>query len=183
MRRRLDLGASLMYTPKVLFLDEPTTGLDPKTRRDMWKAIRDMVGQGVTVLLTTQYLEEADELADRIILIDEGRVIAEGTSNELKRQLRGDVLEIEITDAKNLIHAVKALESSSKFKAKPEVDEALQTIRLAVENGVDDLQAALSVLKTKKVEVVHVNLSQPSLDDVFLELTGKKPEGEEKGDE
>lgn len=174
MRRRLDLGASLMFTPKVLFLDEPTTGLDPKTRRDMWKAIRDMVKQGVTLLLTTQYLEEADELADRIVMIDHGRVIAEGTSSQLKRQLRGDILEIEIKSKAKLEQAVGALEQSGSFKSKIEVDEALSTIRVAVNAGVDDLQTALQILKKSTIKVQHVNLSQPSLDDVFLELTGKK---------
>lgn len=178
MRRRLDLGASLMYTPKVLFLDEPTTGLDPKTRRDMWKTIRGMVDQGVTLLLTTQYLEEADELADRIVMIDEGSVIAEGTSKELKRKLRGDILEIEIEHRSSLDTAVSALKESSKISGHPEIDEALNTIKLDVENGVDDLQTVLSIMKKAKISVQHLNLSQPSLDDVFLELTGKKPAAE-----
>jgi ABC-2 type transport system ATP-binding protein len=175
MRRRLDLGASLMFTPKVLFLDEPTTGLDPKTRRDMWQAIRDMVDQGVTLMLTTQYLEEADELADRIMMIDEGALIAEGTSDELKRQLRGDILEIEIKDKSNLDNAAKLLTEAGSFSSEPEVDQALQTIRVAVEAGIKDLQVALKLMEDSNIQVQHVNLSQPSLDDVFLELTGKKP--------
>jgi len=175
MRRRLDLGASLMFTPKVLFLDEPTTGLDPKTRRDMWQAIRDMVDQGVTLMLTTQYLEEADELADRIMMIDEGALIAEGTSDELKRQLRGDILEIEIKDKSNLDNAAKLLTEAGSFSSEPEVDQALQTIRVAVEAGIKDLQVALKLMEDSNIQVQHVNLSQPRLDDVFLELTGKKP--------
>jgi ABC-2 type transport system ATP-binding protein len=171
MRRRLDLGASLMFTPKVLFLDEPTTGLDPKTRRDLWATIKKLVSEGVTLLLTTQYLEEADELADRIVVIDGGKVIAEGTSKELKRKLRGDVLEIELEKTSMLDPAKKLLESS--LKTSVEIQKQLRQLRLPVSNGVADLETAIKLMKTNKLTVTHINLSQPSLDDVFLELTGK----------
>jgi ABC-2 type transport system ATP-binding protein len=171
MRRRLDLGASLMFTPKVLFLDEPTTGLDPKTRRDLWATIKKLVSEGVTLLLTTQYLEEADELADRIVVIDGGKVIAEGTSKELKRKLRGDVLEIELEKTSMLDPAKKLLESS--LKTSVEVQKQLRQLRLPVSNGVADLETSIKLMKTNKLTVTHINLSQPSLDDVFLELTGK----------
>lgn len=172
MRRRLDLGASLMHTPKVLFLDEPTTGLDPKTRRDIWEYIQKMVDNGVTLLLTTQYLEEADELADKIVVIDHGKVIAEGSSAELKKQLRGDVLEIFINNEEQLNQASNAL--SKVFKEKIEIDEGLCQLRFPVSKGVEDLEKSLHELKDAGIEVVHVNLSQPTLDDVFLELTKKK---------
>lgn len=172
MRRRLDLGASLMYTPKVLFLDEPTTGLDPKTRRDLWKTIRKLVRDGVTVLLTTQYLEEADELADRIVVIDHGKVIAEGTSKELKQKLRGDILEIEFENIPSLNLAKNIIDDL--FDSEVEVNTQLRQLRLPVQSGVEDLERSLKHLKKSNIKVSHLNLSQPSLDDVFLALTAKE---------
>lgn len=170
MRRRLDLGASLIYTPKILFLDEPTTGLDPKTRRDLWKTIRDMVAGGVTLLLTTQYLEEADELADRIVVIDKGKLIANGTPSELKKKIRGDILEVEIKDVKQLKKAQDVLKK--QFGNKVDTDNELRKVRFSTSNGIADLEKTLELLKKNGVRIEHINLSQPTLDDVFLELTG-----------
>lgn len=169
MRRRLDLGASLMFTPKILFLDEPTTGLDPKTRRDLWATIRNLVKQGVTLLLTTQYLEEADELADRIVVINKGKVIAEGTSSQLKRQIRGDVLELELNNNSDVDKAKVILHDLLKTEVSSGQD--IRQLRMTVKHGVADLKKALDKLGEKKIAVNHLSLAQPTLDEVFLELT------------
>lgn len=170
MRRRLDLGASLLYQPKVLFLDEPTTGLDPKTRIDLWELIREMVADGTTLLLTTQYLEEADELADNIVVIDHGKVVAEGTSSQLKRKLGSDRLELELADRSKTVEAEQALRSA-KLAGKDITSDQTGTVSFSVKKGVRDLQSSIEVLHAAKIEIAHVNLAQPSLDDVFLELT------------
>ena len=172
MRRRLDLGASLVGRPKILFLDEPTTGLDPRTRLDLWVTIRELVKQGTSILLTTQYLEEADELADMIAVIDHGKVIAEGTSTQLKAKLGGDV--VELTLAKS-VHVEKALQVVGKFAAKTPTSED-QTIRIPVKNGSKSLLEIVRALDDAKLEPESISLHQPSLDDVFLALTGKKAE-------
>src|SRR3989344_943697 len=144
MRRRLDLGASLVATPSVLFLDEPTTGLDPRTRLQLWDIIRDLVKQGVTILLTTQYLDEADALADYMYVIDQGKMIAEGTSEQLKRSLGQDVIELKVTDA----HITKAQTVLIKELNRPvEVDEATRRLRLRTKNGSDDLLTAAKTLR------------------------------------
>lgn len=171
MRRRLDLGASLMYTPKVLFLDEPTTGLDPKTRRDLWDTIRSMVDGGVTLLLTTQYLEEADELADRIVLIDKGQKIAEGTPSELKKMLRGEQIEAELTDKSQAKKAAEIL--GKKFNCEIEIDDSSTLVKFSTNSPVDDLEATIVELKKNKIFLKHIAATQPTLDDVFLELTDK----------
>lgn len=176
MRRRLDLGASLIARPKVLFLDEPTTGLDPRTRLDLWGIIRGLVKEGTSILLTTQYLEEADELADKIAVIDHGKVIAEGTSDQLKRRFGGDVIEFSLakaSDRDKALAAVKQLASKA-----PTFDETTLTITLPVKDGSKILTEVVRALDGAKVEPSSLSLHRPSLDDVFLSLTGKKTEAE-----
>ncbi|MBI3624099.1 ATP-binding cassette domain-containing protein [Candidatus Saccharibacteria bacterium] len=175
MRRRLDLGASLVATPNVLFLDEPTTGLDPRTRFQLWDIIRELIKQGVTILLTTQYLEEADALADYLYVIDHGRMIAEGTAEQLKGSLGQDVIELKVAE-NQLIEARQVL--SDSLKRKVEVDELTRRVRLRTKNGSDDLLAAASALKQAKIKAEELSVHRPSLDDVFLAITGKKPEEE-----
>jgi ABC-2 type transport system ATP-binding protein len=173
MRRRLDLGASLVGQPKILFLDEPTTGLDPSTRQDLWIIIRDLVKAGTSILLTTQYLEEADELADRIAVIDRGKLIAEGTSSQLKAQLGGDVIELELT---RLQDQAKAMEAVKGLTKKPlTFDDKNNTITIPIgSNGSKKLAAVVRSLDQAGVEVHSLSLHEPSLDDVFLTLTGTK---------
>lgn len=174
MRRRLDLGASLVGHPKVLFLDEPTTGLDPRTRLDLWEIIRDLVKEGTSILLTTQYLEEADELADKIAVIDHGKLIAEGTSDQLKSRLGDDVIEFQLVKPglKD-----KALAAVSKLASKPPTfDEEKVSITLPVKDGAKALAETVRALDSAKIEPASLSLHRPSLDDVFLTLTGKKTE-------
>ncbi len=170
MRRRLDLGASLVATPKVLFLDEPTTGLDPRTRLQLWDIIRNLVSQGVSILLTTQYLEEADALADYMYVIDRGELIIQGTAESLKSSLGQDIIELKV--ANNLL---KQTESVLKANLKNDVsiDESTRRITLRTKNGSDDLLKVAKILKDKKIKPEELSLHRPSLDDVFLEVTGK----------
>ena len=179
MRRRLDLGASLVGRPKVLILDEPTTGLDPRTRIDMWNFMRDLVKEGTTVLLTTQYLDEADELADKIVVIDKGRVIAKGTSEELKTQLGGDVLDVKVRNASDLTLATELL--TQVGNGKPQSDTNERRIRVAVgdNQGVDVLLAAVRSLDENKIVLDDIGIRRPSLDDVFLSLTGRDTHDDE----
>ena len=170
MRRRLDLGASLLYRPEVLFLDEPTTGLDPKTRIDLWGLIREMVDDGTTLLLTTQYLEEADELAANIVVINKGEVVAEGTSTELKKALGADQLSFELSNRSKVKEAKKALDKAGIATSPIEFDRT-GSVTYTVKNGVKDLEASIDTLRASKIEIAHVSLAQPSLDDVFLQLT------------
>jgi len=175
MRRRLDLGASLVATPRVLFLDEPTTGLDPRTRLQLWDIIRNLIKQGVTILLTTQYLEEADALADYMYVIDHGKMIAEGTSEQLKKSLGQDIIELKVKDAQ----LEKAKDQLNKqFGGNAEVDELTRRITLRTKNGSDDLLSAASALKVAGIKAEELSLHRPSLDDVFLSITGKKAEGD-----
>jgi ABC-2 type transport system ATP-binding protein len=176
MRRRLDLGATLVATPHVLFLDEPTTGLDPRTRLQLWDIIRDLVKQGVTILLTTQYLEEADALCDYIYVVDHGKMIVEGTAESLKRSLGQDVIELKVDDAK-LTKAKEAIEQ--KMKREVEVDDLTRRLRLRTTEGADDLLSVAGVLKSAKIKAEELSLHRPSLDDVFLAVTGHKGEEEE----
>lgn len=171
MRRRLDLGASLVATPKVLFLDEPTTGLDPRTRLQLWDVIRELVKQGVTILLTTQYLEEADALCDYIYVIDHGKMVVEGTAEGLKKSLGQDVIELKVDDSK-IDRAREAIEKT--FKREVEVDHLTRRIRLRTKDGADDLLAVAGALKTAKLKAEELSLHRPSLDDVFLAVTGKQ---------
>lgn len=184
MRRRLDLGASLVGHPKILFLDEPTTGLDPRTRQELWEIIRDLVNEGTTLLLTTQYMEEADELADHIAVIDRGKLIAEGTSDELKTRLGGDVIEFSLSKASDSEVALKAVSRLSK--QKPTIDDDGLTITVPVKNGSKGLLSVVEELNKVKIAPASLSLHRPSLDDVFLALTGKKtveakPEDKKRG--
>jgi ABC-2 type transport system ATP-binding protein len=167
MRRRLDLAASLVVAPRVLFLDEPTTGLDPRSRRNLWSEVKGLRDQGITVLLTTQYLEEADVLADRIVVIDRGRVVAEGTPDQLKQDAGGTRCEVTPMDPVSLDAAVAALADLG-----PVVDAEAGTVALPAADGVAVLTAAVRRLDDAGVEVADISLRTPSLDDVFLALTG-----------
>ncbi|MGY1621961.1 ATP-binding cassette domain-containing protein [Geodermatophilus sp. SYSU D00965] len=174
MRRRLDIAASLIARPRVLFLDEPTTGLDPRSRLSMWEFIADLAGGGTTILLTTQYLEEADRLADRMVVIDRGRVIARGTADELKAQVGGQRLELTVGDAGDLKEAVGRLRVLAVDE--PRLDESTRRLSLPVSGGTDDLATALGLLRGSGIEVLDVGLRRPDLDDVFLTLTGHAAE-------
>jgi ABC-2 type transport system ATP-binding protein len=169
MRRRLDLGASLVGQPRVLLLDEPTTGLDPRTRNDLWTFIRELVAHGTTVLLTTQYLEEADKLADHIVVIDHGQSIASGSSEELKTQLASDLLEVDVTPAQ-LASTVDLL--SGIGSGKTTVDAESGRVSIPVRNSVEDLMASVILLNGAGIVPRDIGLRRPSLDDVFLALTG-----------
>ncbi len=169
MRRRLDLAASLIVQPKVLFLDEPTTGLDPRGRQEMWGVIEELVKGGVTLLLTTQYLEEADQLADEIAVIDHGRVIARGTSDALKKQVGGERLEVTV-EAKNIASTIEIVSRVSGNKAA--LDETLRHISAAVSNGSQSLMEVLRNLDSAGIHPLDIGLKRPSLDDVFMSLTG-----------
>ena len=169
MRRRLDLAASLIVRPKVLFLDEPTTGLDPRGRQDMWGVIDELVKGGVTLLLTTQYLEEADHLADEIAVIDHGKVIARGTSDTLKKQVGGERLEI-VVENENMA-AVKEIVAKVSGSAI-NVDEGLRQVSAPVTTGSKALLEAAKLLDEKGIHPLDIGLKRPSLDDVFLALTG-----------
>jgi ABC-2 type transport system ATP-binding protein len=164
MRRRLDLAMTLVGDPRIIFLDEPTTGLDPRSRRTMWQIIRDLVASGVTIFLTTQYLEEADELADRIALLDHGTLIAEGTADELKRLIPGGHIRLQFADASGLQAAILALGEAS-------LDDDL-TLRVPSDGSVRSLRAVLSRLDDESIEVAEMSVRTPDLDDVFLALTG-----------
>ena len=173
MRRRLDLAASLIVKPKVLFLDEPTTGLDPRGRQEMWSVIEELVKGGVTLLLTTQYLEEADQLADEIAVIDHGKVIARGTSDALKKQVGGERLEI-VVEAHNIAKAMEVVANVSGNKAT--LDEGLRMISAPVSTGATALIETLRSLDSAGIHPLDVGLKRPSLDDVFLSLTGHAAE-------
>ncbi|MBL3668918.1 ATP-binding cassette domain-containing protein [Streptomyces sp. M2CJ-2] len=171
MRRRLDLAASLVTRPKVLFLDEPTTGLDLTSRLVLWRMIREQVDNGVTVLLTTQYLEEADQLADQIVVIDTGRVIADGTPDELKRRVGGDRLEVTVASPADLAAATRALAAVSLDE--PSVDETERRVSVPLAGGVKAIAAVASELEAAGVEPEDFAVRRSSLDDVFLAVTGQ----------
>ncbi|MEY3180848.1 MAG: hypothetical protein RL583_8 [Actinomycetota bacterium] len=173
MRRRLDLAASLIVQPKVLFLDEPTTGLDPRGRQEMWQVIQELVKGGVTLLLTTQYLEEADQLADEIAVIDHGKVIARGTSDALKKQVGGERLEITVESA----DIAKTQEIVSRISSSA-IHTDVRTISAPVSTGSIALMEALRALDEAKIHPLDIALKRPSLDDVFLSLTGHVAEDE-----
>ncbi len=172
MRRRLDLASSLIAKPSILFLDEPTTGLDPRSRVGMWGVIQGLVDDGTTVLLTTQYLEEADQLAQDIVVIDRGRVIAQGTSEVLKDQIGGDRIEISVTDLTRVGRAVELLRPIGTADAVVEEDR----IRMSVSGGSTVLVDAVRLLDAEHIEVSDIVLRRPTLDDVFLSLTGHAAE-------
>jgi len=169
MRRRLDLGASLVATPQVLFLDEPTTGLDPRTRLQLWDIIRDLVSQGVTILLTTQYLDEADAMCDYIYVIDRGTMIAEGTSEQLKKSLGQDIIELKVSDRNLKLTQSTLMEA---FKREVSVDELTRRISLHTTDGAEDLLKVAALLRKQGVKIEELSVHQPTLDDVFLAITG-----------
>jgi ABC-2 type transport system ATP-binding protein len=170
MRRRLDLAAALVATPEVLFLDEPTTGLDPRSRAQMWETIQELARGGSTVLLTTQYMEEADRLADNIVVIDRGRKIAEGTADLLKAQVGGERVEIVLENEAEIPTAESCLAVISNEEVH--VDRPTRTVTAAVSGGVDVLGNVLQKLRDRSITVVDIGLRRPTLDDVFLSLTG-----------
>ncbi|REF94092.1 ABC transporter family protein, partial [Asanoa ferruginea] len=165
MRRRLDLAMTLVGEPRVIFLDEPTTGLDPRSRRMMWQTIRGLVAGGVTIFLTTQYLEEADHLADRIAVLDRGTLVAEGTAEELKRGLPGGHVRLRFADPAGLDAAARVLDGGSRD------DEAL-TLLVPGDGGVAALRGLLDRLDQAAIEVEELSVHTPDLDDVFFALTG-----------
>ncbi|RBY78034.1 daunorubicin/doxorubicin resistance ABC transporter ATP-binding protein DrrA [Blastococcus sp. TF02-09] len=174
MRRRLDIAASLINRPRVLFLDEPTTGLDPRSRLAMWDFIAELADGGTTILLTTQYLEEADRLADRMVVIDRGRVIARGTADELKAQVGGERLELTVTDATALPGMAEVLRPLAVDE--PQVDLAGRRLSMPVSGGAEVLAEALNRFDGGLAQIVDVGLRRPDLDDVFLALTGHAAE-------
>ncbi len=178
MRRRLDLAASLIGHPAVLFLDEPTTGLDPRSRLGMWEVIKDLVADGTTVLLTTQYLEEADQLASRIIVLDHGNVIAQGTANELKTSVGGDRIEVVIDKDNQVAQATSILASIGT--GEPVVDALTRRILIPVSGGSKAIIEAVRRLDEANIVVDDIALRRPTLDDVFLSLTGHIAEEEKE---
>jgi ABC-2 type transport system ATP-binding protein len=165
MRRKLDLAMTLVTKPQIIFLDEPTTGLDPRSRRTMWDIVRELVADGVTVFLTTQYLEEADQLADRIAVLDHGRLVAEGTPGELKRQVPGSHVRLRFADAAALDAAARVLNGST-------ADDAALALRVPSDGGVKSVRALLGRLDEYSIDVAEFSVHTPDLDDVFLALTG-----------
>jgi ABC-2 type transport system ATP-binding protein len=174
MRRRLDLAAALVAHPPVLFLDEPTTGLDPRSRIDMWDVIRDLVRGGTTVLLTTQYLEEADRLADDIVVIDQGRAIAQGTADELKSQVGGERIELVVRRNEELPLAQEVLAANGCRDV--EVDRRSRTLTAPIAGGAATLRSVLDDVAQAGLNVLDIGLRRPTLDDVFLTLTGHTAE-------
>jgi ABC-2 type transport system ATP-binding protein len=170
MRRRLDLAASLVASPQVLFLDEPTTGLDPRSRLGLWEVLKTLVSGGTTLLLTTQYLDEADELADTIAVIDHGTIIAEGSADELKSQIGGDVLDVQVADPARAQDAADAIAGLNVGEPHIESDEGHVTVRTSDSSHL--LANTVRVLDSADIEIATIALRRPSLDEVFLALTG-----------
>jgi ABC-2 type transport system ATP-binding protein len=166
MKRRLDIAMCLMGNPQIIFLDEPTTGLDPRSRRTMWEIIRELVKAGTTIFLTTQYLEEADELADRIAVLDGGRIVAEGTSEQLKRMIPGGHVNLRLHRADQVRHAAQVLDASGS-------DADQLTVQVPSDGSVDSLRKILDSLDRERIEVEELTIHTPDLDDVFLSLTGQ----------
>jgi ABC-2 type transport system ATP-binding protein len=166
MRRRLDLAMTLVGDPRVIFLDEPTTGLDPRSRQTMWQIVRDLAADGITILLTTQQLEEADELADRIALLDHGRIVAEGTADQLKRRIPGGHIELRFAEQGELESASRLLAATSRN------DDAL-TLQVPGDGNVPALRSLLNQLDSAAIEVEGLSIHTPDLDDVFFALTGQ----------
>lgn len=167
MRRRLDLAMSLVARPKVLFLDEPTTGLDPRSRRDMWDMVRELVREGTTILLTTQYLDEADALADRIAVLDSGRIVAEGSADELKRLVPGGHVELRLHDEAQAAAAAAALPEAA-------LDPETSTLTIPTDGSIGSLESLLDRLGDRTLSVERFALHSPDLDDVFFALTGSE---------
>ncbi len=180
MRRRLDLAGALVAKPAVLFLDEPTTGLDPRSRADMWEVIRRLVSEGTTLLLTTQYMEEADQLADDIVVIDHGRAIARGTADQLKEQLGGERIEVVLDHPTDIPAAAAVLARFAVDEVR--IDERSRSLTAPVSGGAKALRDVLRAFDAEHLELSDVGLRRPTLDDVFLTLTGRTAEGGD-GDE
>ncbi|MCF6470407.1 ATP-binding cassette domain-containing protein [Nonomuraea sp. MG754425] len=174
MRRRLDLAGALVADPPVLFLDEPTTGLDPRARIGLWDVVAELVDRGTTVLLTTQYLEEADRLADSIAVVDHGRVIARGTADELKDQVGGDRIQLSLTDTASLESAARTLAPLAVGEMR--IDAAALRVTVPVTGGAAALTRALGHLAAERITVNDAGLRRPTLDEVFLSLTGHRPD-------
>jgi ABC-2 type transport system ATP-binding protein len=170
MRRKLDLGASLVGAPELLLLDEPTTGLDPRSRNDLWDAIRDLVAAGTDVLLTTQYLDEADHLANRIAIIDHGKVIAEGTPDELKTMAGDDVIQVHVAHLADVNRAIEVL--APMGTGEPRVDRPTRSVAVPVDKGSARLLEAVRAMDALGLEVSDIGLRRATLDEVFLSLTG-----------
>jgi ABC-2 type transport system ATP-binding protein len=177
MRRRLDLGASLVGSPRLLLLDEPTTGLDPRSRLELWDAISSLASAGTDVLLTTQYLDEADRLAGRVVIIDQGRVIADGSPASLKSQAGRDVIEVHTRDATDTSTAARALNHVGLDE--PRIDQATRRVSISVDDGADRLMLAVRALDDAGVAVEDIALRRPTLDEVFMSLTGQAIEDPE----
>jgi ABC-2 type transport system ATP-binding protein len=171
MRRKLDLGASLVGAPRLLLLDEPTTGLDPRSRIDLWDTIRTLVGQGTDVLLTTQYLDEADNLASHVVIIDHGRVVANGTPSELKQRVGGKVIEVHVRNGDDVTRVAQVLGRFDHGEVR--IDRGTRQVGVSVEGGGRVLMEALRAVEDAGVEIEDVALRQPKLDEVFLTLTGQ----------
>jgi ABC-2 type transport system ATP-binding protein len=171
MRRKLDLGASLVGAPRLLLLDEPTTGLDPRSRIELWDAIRALVGQGTDVLLTTQYLDEADNLASHVVIIDHGRVVANGTPSELKQRVGGEIIEVHVRNGDDVPQVAQVLGRSGHGEVR--IDQGTRQVSVTVEGGGRVLMEALRAVEEAGVEVEDIALRQPRLDEVFLALTGQ----------
>jgi ABC-2 type transport system ATP-binding protein len=174
MRRKLDLGASLVGAPELLLLDEPTTGLDPRSRNDLWDAIRDLVAAGTDVLLTTQYLDEADHLANRIAIIDQGKVIAEGTPDELKTMAGDDVIQVHVAHLADVDRAIELL--APMGTGEPRVDRPTRSVAVPVDKGSARLLEAVRTMDSMGLEVSDIGLRRATLDEVFLSLTGRPAE-------
>ena len=174
MRRRLDLGASLVGAPRLLLLDEPTTGLDPRSRIELWDAIRALVGSGTDVLLTTQYLDEADHLASQIVIIDHGRAVAAGTPAQLKQRIGGNVIEVHVRDSRDVATIAELLDRLGEGVSQ--IDEATRRVSVRVDSTGDAQMTALQSLHATGVELDDIAMRQPNLDEVFLTLTGKRPD-------
>lgn len=178
MRRRLDLAVSLIATPPIIFLDEPTTGLDPRSRLAMWAIIKELMTKGTTILLTTQYLEEADQLADKIVVIDGGKVIAQGTATELKAKVGKDRLELTFATKETFDAAVKSL-----GKKIIDTNDKELTATVLIKDTDVDVRKTLDILSTEKIKVSSMAIHKPTLDDVFLSLTGKQKKNKQTGEE
>jgi ABC-2 type transport system ATP-binding protein len=174
MRRRLDLGASLVGAPRLLLLDEPTTGLDPRSRVQLWDAIRGLVERGTDVLLSTQYLDEADHLASQVVILDHGRAVASGTPTELKRRIGASVVEVHVRDSADLGRVAELL--GSLDHGDVEIDEATRRVSVRVESGGERLIRAMHSVNEAGIDLADIALRQPNLDEVFLALTGRSTE-------
>ncbi|WP_332641824.1 ATP-binding cassette domain-containing protein [Aeromicrobium sp.] len=180
MRRRIDIAGSIVVRPELMFLDEPTTGLDPRSRNQVWDIVRALVAAGTTVLLTTQYLDEADQLADRIAVIDRGKVIAEGTSGELKASVGSGALHVRVADPEQRAEAARLMESTLEGSATLEGDPAAISMRVS---DPENVPAALAQLRDHGISTTEFSLGQPSLDEVFLALTGEHVQAEDEAEE